>query len=133
MPTFKGFVNKSVTCSTQKGNYLPSKTEIKDLSKVFSRAQNRIMYLRKMIITGRGRRCFQLKLVATKMKRKHDQLLKHSRLYSFRCFLSSEWNPSEMICHGCNMTVEKTSIRLITFDNTRCSICPDCMKDVDRY
>ena len=68
MPTFKGFVNKSVTCSTQKGNYLPSKTEIKDLSKIFSRAQNRIMYLRKMIITGRGRRCFQLKLVAREVK-----------------------------------------------------------------
>ena len=87
-------------------------------------------FLRKKIITGRGRRFYQLKLVASQRRRKHDQLLKNSYWYRIKCWLSYEWSPTETMCHGCKKDVKKEKIHTMNFDNASCFICPDCMQDV---
>lgn len=133
MLTYKDFAPNSVIYSIRKGNSIKKFSSLVQrlISKILYRAQNRIAYLRKKIKTGRGKRFYQLKLVATQRKRKHDRLLENSYWYQFKCWFNhSVWNSSEIMCNGCDKEVKKKSLHVMNFDNTTCFICADCMKDV---
>ena len=97
---------------------------------ILYRALNRTVFLRKKIINGRGRRSYQLKLVATQRKKKHDQLLNVSYRYKFECWFYNLRNPSMTTCHGCNKDTKKKYIHEVTFENVIVNICEDCMKDI---
>ena len=84
---------------------------------ILYRALNRTVFLRKKIINGRGRRSYQLKLVATQRKKKHDQLLNVSYRYKFECWFYNLRNPSMTTCHGCNKDTKKKYIHEVTFEN----------------
>ena len=89
--------------------------------------------MRKKIINGRGKRFYQMKLVATQRKRKHDELLKNSYWYRFEFWFDySFWSPSETMCHGCDKEVKKRDIHIMNFEDVGVFICKDCMKDVDQ-
>ena len=100
-------------------------------------ARERGIYLHKKIKAGRGNRRFQLKLVATRQKKKQDRLLempssKRLRKYISDCFAKCKTDV-KVACHGCSTKCEKDEFQTRTFQDFEGTIevilCNDCLKD----
>lgn len=101
------------------------------------RAKERADYLYRRIKAGRGNRRFQLRLVVLRELRRRQRIAEYSCCQCLKrnvinCTTCNKAS-SVLICPGCNLKVDKTEARSVTFTEggqmTVTDICSDCDKD----
>ena len=100
-------------------------------------ARERGIYLFNKITAGRRNRRFQLRLVATRQKKKLDKLLELPTFKRFckwisDCFCKCR-TKVRVTCHGCSTKCEKDDYQTRTYQDAEGSVdvilCNDCLKD----